>query len=472
MASRRQMMVGQRRVAATVAAAGPAPQPLRRSRVRPSWLLVVFVWILVIFTIVPEGLNYPRSVPLTPGQQLMNAPAEVAMPTEGSPLSRAIWLTLLAFGVGVVASRFGATRKLLKRANPWLLLFIGVAIASVAWSIEPFITFRRCIRAGTVILDSIAFALLAKDDPRMMQRTLRPVFLLVLIGSVIFCLVNPELAIEQSTQAELAGAWHGLSLQKNGLGSLAAVGLILWLHAWLSGEANKMLALVGMLAAVICVVESRSSTSIMAAAFSAILLLMLLRSPPGLRRYLPYLIVAFVALLLTYSLAVLNLLPGSGTLLSPITAITGKDLTFSGRTGIWEIINRNIGLHPLLGSGYGAYWVQKPESPSMEMLVRLYFYPTESHNGYLDVINDLGYVGGFLLIGYLITYVRQGLQIFRQFRTQGALFLALIFEQFIANLSEARWWNSLTNEFVIVTIATFAMANVLVYLQRQGQVQR
>jgi O-antigen ligase len=157
--------------------------------------------------------------------------------------------------------------------------------------------------------------------------------------------------------------------------------------------------------------------------------------------------------------------------LSPIAAITGKDLTFSGRTGIWEIINRHIALRPILGSGYGAYWVQIPESPSMEMLARLYFYPTESHNGYLDVINDLGYVGGVLLVGYLITYVRQGLRIFKLYRTQGALFLALIFEQFIANLSEARWLNSLCNEFVIVTIATVAMANVLLYVKQQGQVR-
>ena len=207
----------------------------------------------------------------------------------------------------------------------------------------------------------------------------------------------------------------------------------------------------------------------MAAAFASVLLVMLLRSPPGLRRYLPYLVGIFVILLLTYSLAVLNLLPGSGTLLSPITALTGKDLSFSGRTAIWEIINRHIALHPVLGSGYGAYWVQIPESPSMEMLQRLYFYPTESHNGYLDVINDLGYVGGVCLIGYLITYVRQGLRIFKLYRTQGALFLALIFEQLIANLSEARWLNSLCNEFVIVTIATVAMANVLLYAKQNAR---
>ena len=33
-------------------------------------------------------------------------------------------------------------------------------------------------------------------------------------------------------------------------------------------------------------------------------------------------------------------------------------------------------------------------SPSAEMLRRLFFYPTEANNGYLDVINDLEFPGG------------------------------------------------------------------------------
>ena len=241
-------------------------------------MLVIFMWLLVVFTIVPEGLNYPRAVPFNPALQFMNAPAVVAMPTEGSPLSRTIWLALLAFGIVTVASRSGAALKLLKEVNPFLLLFMALVILSVGWSIEPFITFRRFIRASTVVLDSIAFALLARGDPGSIQRTLRPIFLVVLVGSIIFVLAAPDLAIEQSTQAELAGAWHGLSLQKNGLGSLAAIGLILWLHAWLARESNRLLAVVGMGAAAVCVVESRSSTSIMAAAFASVLLVMLLRS--------------------------------------------------------------------------------------------------------------------------------------------------------------------------------------------------
>jgi O-antigen ligase len=289
----------------------------------------------------------------------------------------------------------------------------------------------------------------------------------VLAGSILFVLAEPRLAIEQGTQFELLGAWRGLTTQKNGLGSLAAVGLILWLHAGLSKERNWLVALSGATVSAICLVHSRSSTSLMAAIFGSVLLLMLLRSPTGLRRYLPYLIGLFVCALLIYSLAVLNLVPGSGMLLSPITALTGKDMTFSGRTAIWDIINQNIAQHRLLGSGYGAYWNQTPGSPSLAMLQRLYFYPTEGHNGYLDVINDLGIVGGLCLLGYLLTYLRQGLLIFRTQRSQGALFLTLLLAQMVANLSESRWFNTLSPEFVMFTFATMAMGRAL--LDRDAQ---
>jgi O-antigen ligase len=132
-------------------------------------------------------------------------------------------------------------------------------------------------------------------------------------------------------------------------------------------------------------------------------------------------------------------------------------------------VNEHIAQSPFLGSGYGAYWVGSVfSSPSYEMIRRLNFYPTEGHNGYLDVINDLGMVGGFVLLGYLLTYLRQALRLYATVRTQGALYLALMFQQLVANLSESRWFNVLSIEFVIVTLATVSMGRILMQ-QRQNR---
>lgn len=415
-------------------------------------LVTVMTWILVIFMIVPEGFDYGLSS---------------TMPTEGSPFSRTVWLMLLGFGTVSVLRRPVQSKALLRQVNPYLLCFAALAALSVCWSIEPAVTIRRLIRVLTIVLDGMALALVAWR-PTSFQDTLRPILTIMLLGSIIFGLVNPTLAIERSTSYELVNAWHGLATQKNGLGSIAAMGTVLWLHAWLSRESRLWAVLIGAGAAVSCLILSRSSTSLMATAFACILMLMLMRSPAALRRYMPYLIALFVGTLLLYSVAVLNLVPGLGFVLKPITMLTGKDQTFSGRTAIWDIIDEHIANSPVLGTGYGAYWVgDVPTSPSFVMSRRLHFYPTESHNGYLDVVNDLGLVGGIFLFGYLLIYLRQGLRLLATVRVQGALYLALLFEQLIANMSESRWFNVLCIEFVIVTLATLSMGRLLLQQQME-----
>lgn len=415
---------------------------------KPSLLAAMMMSVLIVFMIVPEGFNYDRDV-------------GTGMPTEGSPMSRLVWLTLLAFGAITVLRKWAQAKTLLRQVNPFYLALFALAVVSVLWSFDPGVTIRRCIRAATFLLDSLALALLGWRPTRF-QDVVRPVLTVMLIGSIIFGLVSPKLAIEQGNQLELIGAWHGLAMQKNGLGSIGGIGLLLWWHAFLAKESKVWSAFLGCGVALACLVLSRSSTSLMATLFSCILMLMLLRSPPALRRYMPYLIAMFVGTILVYSLAVLNLVPGLGFVLKPITMLTGKDLTFSGRTAIWAIINEHIALSPILGTGYGAYWTGAvPTSPSYVTLQRLYFYPTEGHNGYLDVINDLGAVGVLCLLGYLLSYLRQGLTLFRGARTQGALFLSLLFLQLIANLSESRWFNVLSVEYVIMSFATVSMGRLL-----------
>jgi O-antigen ligase len=441
-------------------AAQPATgAPVAGRRRKSARFVTLMISVLVVFNIVPSTI-FDAPVKL--------GPDALAMPTEGTPLSKAIWLSLLGFGLAIALARSAQVKKLLRTINPYLLIFYLLVAASIVWSIEPGVTLKRLVTASTIGVDAIALAV-ASWQPSRFQSVLRPVLTILLLASIAFVLMEPQLAIEQSNRLELAGAWHGLTAQKNAFGSLSAMTFLLWLHGYLTKQTPNWLAVLGAGIAALCVLTSRSSTSIMATAFGAILMLMMLRSPPGMRRYLPYLIAIFVGALLVYSLAVLNLVPGSGTLLSPITALTGKDLTFSGRTAIWAIMDEHIAQRPLLGSGYGAYWVEKPGSPSMVMLQRLYFYPTEGHNGYLDVINDLGFAGGLCLLGYLIVFLRQGLRLFALIRPQGALYLTLLFIQLIGNLSESRWFNALDFNFVIMTIATVAMGRTLMDVPERGR---
>jgi exopolysaccharide production protein ExoQ len=150
--------------------------------------------------------------------------------------------------------------------------------------------------------------------------------------------------------------------------------------------------------------------------------------------------------------------------MAPITALTGKDMWSSGRAEIWAVLSDHIRYHPFLGTGYGAYWTAGPVAgtESYAFMWRMNsFYPGTAHNGYLDIVNDLGLAGLVLLLAYIVTHVRQSLQLMGVDRHQGALYLALFFQQAIANLSETHWFSVRSVDFVIMTLATMALARGL-----------
>jgi exopolysaccharide production protein ExoQ len=199
-------------------------------------------------------------------------------------------------------------------------------------------------------------------------------------------------------------------------------------------------------------------------------MLILLRSGPAMRRYRKYIVTAFAIFATLYALATMQVVPGLQTaLLGPVVAFTGKTLTFSGRTEIWQILARSIARHPILGSGYGAYWGAGPvpSSPSYEFILSSWgSWPSEGHNGYYDVTNDLGFVGLLCLVGYMFLYLRQSIELLRVDRAQGTLLLALLFQQTLLNLSESTWLDLDNFSFTIMTAATVALARALVEQRR------
>jgi O-antigen ligase len=433
----------------------PVRQPSRwRRDDRHGLALAAMVWVLIVLMIVPEGFDYA---------QLLSSRA----PSAGSPASRLLWLGLLALGLGVSLWRARLAWRLAHTLNPFFLLLMALALASVAWSIDPALSLRRLVRLGTMVAVCAAFVLMAWHARRL-QNVLRPLLTLLLLASLAFGLVMPELAIHHESSPELAGAWRGLANHKNGFGALACISFIFWAHAGLAGEVKSSTAAAASALAALCLLLSRSSTSMAACAFVLLFLLLALRAPRGVRAWLPAIVAVLVSVLLVYTLALLDLMPGLGTLVAPITALTDKDATLSGRTQIWALIAEHISRRPLLGSGYGAYWSATPTAgtDSFEIVARLgSFYPGTAHNGYLEVTNDLGWVGLIALIGYLIVHVRQALQLLGADPGQGVLFLALFFQQAIGNLSESRWFNVLSVDFVLMTLASVALARA--HLEQQ-----
>ena len=410
---------------------------------------------------------------IPPGVNLL-APIGGDLPVSISPL---LLTAGLLFGIRAFFGQHARAKQLLSATNRYLLAFLLLATLSVIWSGFPLTTAYRLYRLYAMFAICFYFSMDSWKAAKFTE-AVKPALLFLTLGSIVYYFISPEGAVQESVingmvQPELVGAWRGITLHKNTLGSLASVAVIVFFHSLYTGSGKKIWNIVGLICALICLINARSSTSIFAALFSVSLILLVLKSfTIKKRRNIKILATTLVVFFLIYSLGVLNIVPGLSAIIEPMVAMTGKDMTFSGRTRIWAIMKDEIVQHPILGAGYAAFWMAPdPMSPSNIFKIRMYIDPGEAHNGYVDVINELGIVGIVALFGYIFAFLRQAIQLLEFDRKKATLFIGLLFAELIANMSEAHWWNLANVNFYIMTLATFDLGRALLEAQRAKAIQ-
>lgn len=427
-----------------------APAPIWMRDDRSQLLVAALVWLAFLRVVVPGFFDYSND--------------DVAIITNGGSIgNQIIWMSLVLIPLILLRFRMQLTWMLLTSMNGWFIALTLYACASMLWSIDPGATFRRLSHLiGVYVV--CATVCLVGWDARRFQSVLRPVVTAMLVGSILFGLARPDLAISLPDLAagDPGGNWRGLTNHKNALGSVASFGAILWFHAFLYRDAKWWAIVVGMASSIACLRLSGSSTSQLGSLMVMAFLLSSKLTPPRMRSYVtPIVITVFLITISLYVLAVMKLVPGLDALISSATSTVGKDSTFTGRTPIWALVKAHIQQHPLIGTGYGAFWVGPFDtSPSYEFVRRLYFYPGEAHNGYLDIINDLGYVGLLLLAGFVVRYLVLSFRVLRIDRTQGLLYLSLMFYFLLSNLTELTWV-SVGPNWMIFGMGVFAMSRQL-----------
>ena len=433
----------------------PAPMAAKPERLA-GWvkdsgnqaLMATLVFLLFLRVVIPGFFDYGHD--------------EHQGENDGFATNQLVWLSLLFIPLVLLRARLKLAWSLIRSLNGFSVALTVYACASILWSIDPGATERKLFHLLTMYLVCAAACLIGWH-PRRFQEVLRPILTILLVGSLIFGLVRPDLAISAPdlSLGETAYYWRGLANQKNGLGSLASFGLIFWFHAWISKETKSIYALCGIAASAACLYLSGSSTSLLATSFTMLVLLAVRFMPRGLRPYMPYVIAVVAAGIMCYGLAVLKLVPGLDSLVSSITSSVGKDTTFTGRTGIWNLVKEHIQLSPVFGSGYGAFWTGPVvSSASYVFLKRLFFYPWESHEGYLEIVNDLGYVGLALLLGLIATYLSLSFRLLKIDRSQASLYIGLLLYELLANLAESTWL-TVGPSWLIIAFAIIALSREL-----------
>jgi exopolysaccharide production protein ExoQ len=166
----------------------------------------------------------------------------------------------------------------------------------------------------------------------------------------------------------------------------------------LSKLRDKWLWWTGLLLSVALVLLSTSKT-----ALSLMILLLIL---PSFLQYLRLrynvLLPSLLATFLTLSVIIVLVVGNQEVIFTSL----GRDATLTGRTDIWDAALEQVYKRPLLGFGYKSFWLE--EGPqAREIVHRTNWKVPNSHNGYLDLLLDLGFLGlGSFLFSLGISFVR------------------------------------------------------------------
>ena len=374
---------------------------------------------------------------------------------EGSAIDRWFQLTLMLLSTAVVWRRGYDWRSAL-RNNTWLVIALGYAAISILWSDDIFVSLKRWTRMG----GSIIVAMVVASEPAWRQgleSVLRRMVYILIPFSLLVIKYYPNFGVDYN-QWSGERMWVGVTTQKNGLGRLCMISafFLVWAFikrhfskAWPRPAAENVAEgiLLGMTLFLLKGPPKDYSATSTAVLFLGVILLLVLKPKFDSSRLNP----RFTFAILLGALAIGVALPFVGTGgVAEFTGLLARDSTFTGRTEIWDELVRIGSSHPILGVGYGSFWIHPP----------LRFTINESHNGYLEVFLELGIVGLILLLGILISFwFRASAALRTQFEI-GAFAICFLLMAAFHNITEASFLRSTSHIWTMLVFLMVCIARL------------
>jgi len=282
------------------------------------------------------------------------------------------------------------------KKEKYLIIFLLWCTLSLIWAEDSFVVFKRLFQFYTAVVVCFAF-LVHSESVDDVLFTFKVFFSIYMIVSLISIFTIPG-AISRNYHE-----WQGLANNKNNLGKNSLISAIIWLYA-LSKDENlktQMFNFFMLMVSVFLLIGSNSLTAV--SAFLFLLLVWFLFAidkifkPLGIRRTITFLVLIFLGILTVTTLLF------SKEIIAAILALVGKKLTLTGRTDLWADIMLEVKKHLLMGCGYKGFWIT--DSPKILEVYETYIWlPRQSHNGYLDILNETGLIGLFSFVAIVVNY--------------------------------------------------------------------
>jgi exopolysaccharide production protein ExoQ len=276
----------------------------------------------------------------------------------------------------------------IRQASFYLPLLVLMAPLSYIWSVNPEETLSGSI--GMVGSTLVALYIATRFSIKEQVHLLGISFGISVALSFVFAVALPKYGMEHFVHA---GAVRGVYTHKNGLG----MAMVLALGVFLAQPKNTKWPWLGIIGSAILIILSQSANALIngvmiAAVFIALNTLLSLR--PNL-----FMLTITSIILITWASSFYW-----EDAMAFVLSLVGKDPTFTGRTDIWSFSFHKIMQRPFLGYGFNAFWTDK----RLQKLVLdiLQWEAPNSHNGYLDFIIQLGFIGFSLYVTSLLILLK------------------------------------------------------------------
>lgn len=393
-----------------------------RRRTSLSWA----IWIPTLFLLIVG--SRPLSLWLGGGGSYNGV--GLANDAEGSPLDQIFFFLVIVSSLIIATLRHVKWGKVLAANVPLLLFYLYFAL-SISWSEDPLGSSKRLFKDfGLLFVISLIFS--EKNSLEAVRAIYVRCACVLFPLSVVFIKWFPNIARSFALNGDIM--YSGVTTQKNTLGEIVLVfGLFLvWdcLETWPGKQQwshlpwdRLLLLAMGLWLLQMC----QSKTALMCLLMGSALIL----------RKGWFASKTFSAITLIAALSVPYVLffaQQFSSVLAPIVEAVGRNMTFTGRTEIWQHITSTT-VNPLFGAGYWNFW---GGTGGMKVNQEMHSIIPNAHDGYVDLYLDGGAIGLVLLFIMLITYGRRLMKNLRDDRFRRLRFATLI-AVIIYNVSESNY---------------------------------
>lgn len=353
----------------------------------------------------------------------------------GSPLDRLFFIIIACIAIIVVAARRADLPKWFRR-NKWLLILLVYMLISIFWSARPYVSFKRWSRELISVLMVLYIA--TENYPRnALQCVLRRIIYILIPFSIILIKYYPDLGVVYSSWSGMQ-MWAGATFHKNSLSGLCGLSIIFLCWSFIGRKqgyenTNSIWLIYAEIFLLILSVwlflgpshsfNNSATATICLASGLTILIRLSIKSRLGKSIGLFFAISIILATIMYGTIT-----PFIGKLsIIDVSSTFNREESLTGRSTIWETLIPYAISKPLFGHGFGGFWTDLMRDLSA----------SHAHNGYLDIILNLGFLGLILFtIIFLINckYAQLEMCVHSQW---GILWFCILVMSIMQNITES-----------------------------------